>query len=134
MMHELEQTTLVKNTGSWIKIRGGKHCTDITVEFCYRLPSQIEGLDDTLINQLSKHSGKTDIVLMGDFNYLDIFWRFNTAKNIRFNESFTCIAANLSFQKMEAAARRWGDPEGTITDNSYEKDKMDSSKENRMST
>ena len=50
----------------------------------YRLPSQDVRTDELFYRQLEEISGLVSLVLMGDFNFLDINWGYHTAVTSRF--------------------------------------------------
>ena len=45
---------------------------------CYRPPNQDEEVDKTLYRQLGEVSRSLPLVLVGDFNFPDICWIYNT--------------------------------------------------------
>lgn len=64
----------------WIRI-GGKACRgDILVGVCYRPPNQDEEMDEAFCEQLVEVARSPALVLMGDFNFPDICWKYNTAQ------------------------------------------------------
>jgi len=50
------------------------------VGVCYILPNQDEEMDEAFNGQLVEVAQLPALVLMGDFNFLDICWKHNTAQ------------------------------------------------------
>ena len=88
-----------------MRIKGEKNESDVTVGVYYRPPSQPEEWDDAFCEQTPTQSKGRDVVLMGDFNYPDICWQSNSAKNARSNKFLTALADNFMVQKVEEATR-----------------------------
>ncbi|PKU31487.1 rna-directed dna polymerase from mobile element jockey- hypothetical protein [Limosa lapponica baueri] len=57
----------------WIKIGGIITKGNLMVGICYEPPNQGDEANETLLRLLKEVSGTQKLVLMGDFNYLDIF-------------------------------------------------------------
>ena len=73
-----------KVESTWIRIKAEANKTDIIVGVCYRTPTQNEEVDERLYKQLSEISRSLPLVLMGDFNFPDICWNYNTADREQF--------------------------------------------------
>ena len=63
----------------WVRIKAKGDKTDIIVGVCYRPPNQDEVVDKTHYRQLGEVSRSLHLVLVGDFNFPDICWIYNTA-------------------------------------------------------
>ena len=63
----------------WIRIKAKANKTDVIVGVCYRPPTQDEEVDERLYKQLGEVSRSLPLVLVGDFNFPDICWNYNTA-------------------------------------------------------
>ena len=63
----------------WVRIKAKANKTDIIVGVCYRPSNQDEEVDKTPYRQLGEVSRSLPLVLVGDFNFLDICWIYNTA-------------------------------------------------------
>ena len=63
----------------WVRIKAKASKTDIIMGVCYRLPNQDEEVDKTLYKQLGEVSRSLPLVLVGDFNFPDIYWIYYTA-------------------------------------------------------
>ena len=50
------------------------------VGVCYRPPNQNEEADGIFYKQLGEVSQSPALVLMGDFNFPDVCWKYNTAE------------------------------------------------------
>ncbi|KAK4817214.1 hypothetical protein QYF61_003738 [Mycteria americana] len=64
----------------WVRIRGKANKADIVVGVCYRPPNQDEEADELFYKQLGEASRSLALVLVGDFNLLDVCWKYNTAE------------------------------------------------------
>ncbi|KAK4829760.1 hypothetical protein QYF61_006484 [Mycteria americana] len=64
----------------WVRIRGKANKADIVVGVCYRPPNQDEETDELFYKQLGEASRSLAPVLVGDFNLLDVCWKYNTAE------------------------------------------------------
>ena len=62
----------------WVRIKAKANKTDI-MGVCYRPPNQDEEVDNTLHRHLGEVSRSLPLVLLGDFNFPDICWIYNTA-------------------------------------------------------
>jgi len=62
----------------WVKMRGKANKADILLGVSYRPPYQDEEIDELFCNRLAEVSQSLALVLMGDFNLLDICWKYNT--------------------------------------------------------
>ena len=63
----------------WIGIKAKANKTEVIVGVCYRPPTQDEEVDERLYKQLGEVSRSLPLVLVGDFNFPDICWNYNTA-------------------------------------------------------
>jgi len=64
----------------WLRIRGKVCWGDILVGFCYGPPNQDEEKDEAFCEQLAEVARSPALVLMGDFTFPDICWKYNTAQ------------------------------------------------------
>lgn len=102
-MHDLNSGSEIESI--WVKIKGERNKKDVVVGVYYRPPSQTEDLDDAFLEQMTKLSERRDLVVMGDFNYPDICWTSNSARNARSNKFLTCLADNFIAQKVREPTR-----------------------------
>ncbi|KAM9591475.1 uncharacterized protein ACIBXB_006271 [Morphnus guianensis] len=63
----------------WVRMRGKANKTDIVLGVCYRPPDQVEETDESFYKRLAVVSESCALVLVGDFNFPDICWKYNTA-------------------------------------------------------
>lgn len=63
----------------WVKSKETAGTGDITVWICCRPPDQEDGVDEVLHRQTGVASHSQALILMEDFNHLDVCWRDNTA-------------------------------------------------------
>jgi len=59
----------------WVKLRGKANKADVLLGVCYRPPNQNEEVDEVFYNRLAEVSQSLALVLVGDFNLLDICWK-----------------------------------------------------------
>ena len=74
----------------WVRISGKANKASILVGGCYRPPDQDEEMDEVFYKQLAEVVQSPALVLVGDFNFPDISWNYNTAQrkqSTRFLES-----------------------------------------------
>lgn len=64
---------------SWVRSRAQTGVGDVVMGVCCRLPHQEEAVHDAFFKQLEEASRLQDLVLRGDFNHLEIYWRSNAA-------------------------------------------------------
>ena len=74
----------------WAKVKNQSSKGHLVVGVCYRPPDQEEAVDEALMLQLQEVLCSWALVLMGDFNHLDICWDIGMAggrQSRRFLES-----------------------------------------------
>ena len=62
----------------WVRIRGRANRANILVGVCCRPPNQDEETDEAFYRQLAEVVLLPSLVLMGDFNFPVIRWKYNT--------------------------------------------------------
>ena len=62
---------------------------------CYRPPIQDQEVDKTLYRQLGEVSRSLPLVLVGDFNFPDICWMYNTADREQSWRFLECVGDNF---------------------------------------
>ena len=82
----------------WVRIKAKANKTDIIVGVCYRPPNQDEEVDKTLYRQLGEVSRSLPLVLVGDFNFPDICWIYNTADREQSQRFLECVGDNFLTQ------------------------------------
>ena len=72
----------------WVRIKEKANKTNIIMGVCYRPPNQDEAVDKILYTQLGEVLQSLPLGLMGDFNFPDICWNYNTADR---EQSLVCV-------------------------------------------
>ena len=62
-------------------------------------------MDEIFEKQIARISQTHDVVVMGDFNYLDICWEANSAKYGPSKKFLVCVADNFLLQKEKKETR-----------------------------
>ena len=65
---------------------------------CYRPPNQDEEVDEVFYKSLAEVSQSLALVLMEDFNLLDICWKYNTAERKQSRRFVECVEGNFLTQ------------------------------------
>ena len=89
----------------WVRIKAKANKTDIIMGVCYRPSSQDEEVDKTLYRQLGEVSRSLPLVLMGDFNFPDICWIYNTADREQSQRFLECVGDNFLTQLVKEPTR-----------------------------
>ncbi|KAK4825246.1 hypothetical protein QYF61_025645, partial [Mycteria americana] len=89
----------------WVRIRGKANKADIVVGVCYRPPNQDEETDELFYKQLGEASRSLALVLVGDFNLLDVCWKYNTAERKQSRRFLECVADNFLTQLVREPTR-----------------------------
>ena len=58
---------------------------------CYRSPNQDEEMDEAFYEQLAEVARSPTLVLMGDFNFPDIRWKYNTVQKKQSKRFLECV-------------------------------------------
>jgi len=95
----------------WVRIKGQPHMGDVIVSVYYRPPDQEEEVDEAFYKQLKVPSQSLALVLMGDFNHLDIRWEDHTARHMQCRRFLQSIDDNFLMQVVEEPTRK-----GTLLD------------------
>ena len=82
----------------WVRIRGKANKADIMVGVCYKPSNQDEEADELFYKQLGEVSQSLALVLVGDFNLLDICWKYNTAERKQSRGFMECVEDNFLTQ------------------------------------
>ena len=75
----------------WVRIRRKACRGDILVGVCYRPPNQDEEMDEAFCEQLAEVARSPALVLMGDFTFPDICWKYNTAQRKQSKRFLKCV-------------------------------------------
>jgi len=79
---------------------------DITEGVYYRPPDQEKEVDEAFYRQLQAASQSQALVLVGDFNHLDISWEDHTARHMHSRRFLQSIDDNFLMQAVEELTRR----------------------------
>ncbi|XP_053905560.1 uncharacterized protein LOC128849191 [Cuculus canorus] len=89
----------------WVKIRGAHKKGDFVIGVCYRPPSQEEAADELFYKQLGTVSKSLPLVLVGDFNFPDVCWEYNTAERKQSRRFLECMEDNSLAQLVSEPTR-----------------------------
>ncbi|GAB0204540.1 hypothetical protein GRJ2_002919600 [Grus japonensis] len=89
----------------WVRIKGSTGTGDIIVGVCYRPPDQEDQVDKAFYRQIGATSCSQALVLMGDFNHPNIYWRDNSAGHKQSRRFLECVH-NFLLQVIEEPTRR----------------------------
>lgn len=67
----------------------------------FSLLEQAEEMNEAFLHQMTSLLKNHEIVIMEDFNYLDICWEYNSAKSQRSSTFVSSLGDNFICQKME---------------------------------
>ncbi|PKU47346.1 adaptin ear-binding coat-associated protein 1 [Limosa lapponica baueri] len=82
----------------WVRMKGKANKRDFVLGICYRPPNQDEEADEVFYKQLAEVSQSPALVLVGDFNLLDICWKYNTAESRQARRFLECMEPNFLTQ------------------------------------
>ena len=80
-----------KVESSWVRIRGRANKADILVGVFYRLLNQDKETEEVFYEQLAEVASLPALVLMGDFNFPDICWEYNTTQKKQSRRFLKCL-------------------------------------------
>ena len=70
----------------------GKACrSDSLVGVCYRAPNRYEEIDEVFYEQLAEIVQSPALVLVGDFNFPDTCWKYNTVQRKQSKRFLECV-------------------------------------------
>ena len=75
----------------WVRIRGKACRGDILLGVRYRPPNQDKEMDEAFFEQLVVVARLPALILMGDFNFADICWKYNTAQRKQSKRFLECM-------------------------------------------
>ena len=75
----------------WVRIRGKACMEDILLGVCYRPPNQDEEVDEVFYEQLAEVARSPALVLVGEFNFPDICWKYNIAQRKQSKRFLECV-------------------------------------------
>ena len=89
----------------WVKMSGKAKKADILLGICYRLSNQDEEVDEVFCKRLAEVSQSLALVLTGDFNLLDICWKYNTAERKQSRRFLKSVEDNFLTQLVSEPIR-----------------------------
>ncbi|KAJ7411268.1 adaptin ear-binding coat-associated protein 1 [Pitangus sulphuratus] len=89
----------------WIKLRRKANKADILVGVCYTPPNQDDEDDELFFKQLADVSKSPTLVLVGDFNLLDVCWELHTVEKRQSRRFLECIEDNFLLQLVNEPTR-----------------------------
>ena len=89
----------------WIGIKAKANKTEVIVGVCYRPPTQDEEVDERLYKQLGEVSSSLPLVLVGDFNFPDVCWNYNTADREQSRRFLERVGGNFLTQPVREPTR-----------------------------
>ncbi|GAB0181359.1 hypothetical protein GRJ2_000601200 [Grus japonensis] len=90
------------------KNQGKAKKANIMVGICYRPPNQDEEVDEIFYKQLGEVLQSLGLVLMGDFNFPDVCWKYSTAERKQSRKFLECVEDNFLTQLVR-------EPTGEVT-------------------
>ncbi|KAM9590503.1 uncharacterized protein ACIBXB_005763 [Morphnus guianensis] len=82
----------------WVRMRGKANKADIVLGVCYRPPDQVEETDESFYKRLAVVSESCARVLVRDFNFPDVCWKYNTAVSKQSRRFLECVEDNFLTQ------------------------------------
>jgi len=76
------------------------------VEGCYR-PNQDEEKNEAFYEQLAEVAQSPALVLMGDFNFPDVCWKYNTAQRKQSKRFLECVKDSFPYTAGTRAYQGW---------------------------
>jgi len=89
----------------WVKMRGKANKADILLGVCYRPPNQDGQADEVFYKTLAEVSQSLALFLTGDFNLLDICWKYNTAERKQSRRFLECVEDDFLMQLVSQPTR-----------------------------
>ncbi|PKU46217.1 hypothetical protein llap_3441 [Limosa lapponica baueri] len=86
-------------------MKGKANKGDFVLGACYRPPNHDEEADEVFYKQLAEVSQSPALVLVGDFNLLDICWKYNTAESRQARRFLECMEDNFLMQLVSEPTR-----------------------------
>jgi len=81
-----------------VRVRGKANKADIVVGVYYRPPNQDEEADEIFYKHLGEVSGLLALVLVADFNFPDVCWKYNRADRKQSRRFLECVEDNFLTQ------------------------------------
>ena len=97
--------SIVKVECLCVRIGGKPNRADVVVGVYYRPPNQDREVDEIFYRYLGEISRSLALVLVGDFNFPDICWKYNTAERDQSRRFLECVADNFLTQLVSEPTR-----------------------------
>ncbi|PKU38005.1 rna-directed dna polymerase from mobile element jockey-like [Limosa lapponica baueri] len=88
-----------------VRIKGKASKAATIVAVCYRPPNQDVEVDEIFYKQLAEVSLSLTLVLVGDFNFLDVCWKYNKAEREQSRRFLECVEDNFLTQLVKKQTR-----------------------------
>ncbi|PKU43807.1 hypothetical protein llap_5873 [Limosa lapponica baueri] len=88
-----------------VRIKGKTNKEDIMVGVYYRPPNQDVEIDEIFYQQLAELLQSLPLVLVGDFNFPDVCWEYNTAEREQSRRFLECVEDNFFTQLVSEPTR-----------------------------
>ena len=98
-------TSIVKTGWSVFALESGANRADVVVGVYYRPPTQDREVDEIFCRHLGEISRSLALVLVGDFNFPDICWKYNTAERDQSRRFLKCVGDNFLTQLVREPTR-----------------------------
>ncbi|PKU41917.1 egf-like repeat and discoidin i-like domain-containing protein 3 [Limosa lapponica baueri] len=103
---ELSPKNSHKQVGSlWVRRRDRGNKENLLVGVYYRLHNQGEPIDETSLLQLQEALRSKALVLLGDFNHPDSYWKSSTVSSRQSGGLLECIEDNFLSQVIDSPTR-----------------------------
>ncbi|KAM9600796.1 uncharacterized protein ACIBXB_004039 [Morphnus guianensis] len=89
----------------WVRMRGKADKADIVLGVCYRPPDQVEEMDEVFYKRLAGVLELCALVLVGDFNFPDVCWKYATAESKQSRRFLECVEDNFPTQPVGEPTR-----------------------------
>ncbi|PKU34425.1 toll-interacting protein [Limosa lapponica baueri] len=89
----------------WVRIKEKARKADTIMGVCYRPPNQDVEADEIFYKQLAEVSRSLALVLVGDFNFPDVCWKYNTAEREQSQRFLECVEDNFLTQLVREPTR-----------------------------
>ena len=92
-----------KVKSQWVRIKGRANKADM--EICCVPPNIDEETDEVLCEQMAEVVRLPVLILMGDFNFPDIIWKYNTMQKKQSRRFLECMEENSLTQLVTEPTR-----------------------------
>jgi len=89
----------------WVRIRDQGKEGNLVVCICYRLSSQGERIHEVFLLLLQKSLCSQPLILLGEFNHLNICWKSSTARCTQSRKLLESLEVNFLSQVIDSPTR-----------------------------